>query len=333
MIDKYNKLELIMNSIIMAIILIIIAVFFWPNDEDNSQSNKFDKNKIQIKIIVKRINIREGPTIESKDLGDVYQEEIYTVLDHVDKKDYYWYKITTNQGLTGYVASDPNNPYVEIINGTIDRTPPDISTDKEFLLFNNGEVSYNDILCVDDYSSCNITYDNSDSRYITYIGTDEDGNESRLRVRYYNVYDTYSTYYEFNKYVNAIYNKKEDNNKIIIEAVYELNKEILSENKSISYTPIINLYDEYFNEVKGINIEYNTNELDINCINNNELILKDEYLEENLLEKSKLCINYQIEDIDNKVKYFAVGFTGVENYTKDENYFANYYSKYYINNN
>ena len=332
MMNKYNKLELIMNSVIMAIITIIIALFFWPNDSSNTQSNEFDKSKTQIKIIVKRINLREDATIESKDIGDVYQDEIYTVIDHIDKDDYYWYKITTNYGVTGYVASDPKSPYIEIINGVIDRTPPELSVSKDFLIFKNGEVNYDDVTCVDDYSICNITHDNTDSNYITIIAKDIAENESRVKVRYYNVYDTYSTYYEFNDYVNATYNKKMENNQILIEAKYVLNKKISATDKSNNYSPVITLFDENFNEINNIEVEYTMENLEENCINS-DFSLKEEYNEIDLLEQNKLCINYLINDIENKVKYFAVGFTGVENYDKDTNYLANYYSRYYINNN
>lgn len=98
--NRFCKVELMMNSIIVTVILLITAIFFWPSSS-NTQSNPIDKTKTQIKVIVKRINIRKEPTIYSDDIGDVYEGEIYTVLEHIDDSDYYWYKITTNNGITG----------------------------------------------------------------------------------------------------------------------------------------------------------------------------------------------------------------------------------------
>ena len=85
--DKYEKLELTIHSVVLAIILIIIAIFFWPNNEEPVQSNDYDESKLQVKVVAKRINIRKLPTTESPDIGDVYKDEIYTVLDYVDKDD------------------------------------------------------------------------------------------------------------------------------------------------------------------------------------------------------------------------------------------------------
>lgn len=328
--DRYDKLELMMHTVILAIILIIIAIFFWPNNEDVTQSNEFDETKIQIKVIVKRINIRKEPTIDSEDIGDVYQDEIYTVLDYVDKEDYYWYKIETNNGIVGYIASDISSSYVEIINGYIDRSAPQIIVEKDFLTFNNGEITYDDVTCIDEYSVCNLTHDDSDSRFIVFIGKDDIGNISTKKVRYYNVYDTSNVYVEDNKYVKTTYQKEIKGEKIIISAFFVLKNNILSDYKSQTYSPIITFYDEDFNEIKDVVIYYNEREFSKSCINNNDLSLKEEYLEKDLVKGDTLCIDYSFIN-DTNIKYFAVGFTGVENYNRDENYLANYYSRYYIN--
>lgn len=328
--DKYDKLELTIHGVVLAIILIIIAIFFWPNNEKIVQSNDYDKSKLQVKVVAKRINIRRGPTTESEDIGDVYKEEIYTVLEYVDKDDYYWYKIKTNTGIVGYIASDPNDEYVVVINGYIDRVAPEIFIEKEFLTFRNGELTYDDVICIDDYTTCNLIHNRSDSMFIVFIGKDDVGNISTKKIRYYDIYDTSDVYMEDSKYLNTIYKKNIVNGKVFINSSFVLKRDVLNEVKSQNYSPIITFYDSNFNEIKNIEVSYNDAKYDDSCINNDDFSLKEEYLYKDLLKGDTLCINYSFSN-NPDIKYFAVGFTGVENYNIDENYLANYYSRYYIN--
>lgn len=48
-----SQKEMFVNTLVLAIIILVIAVFFWPNDAAKSQSNKLDKSKTQIKVLVK----------------------------------------------------------------------------------------------------------------------------------------------------------------------------------------------------------------------------------------------------------------------------------------
>lgn len=96
-----------------------------------SQSNIVDKNKRQIQIIVDKINIREQPNELSKDLGDVLNGEVYTILDEIDSELYTWYKITTNRGINGYVASKKNSNWIKIMEIDVDTTPPVSNHDKK----------------------------------------------------------------------------------------------------------------------------------------------------------------------------------------------------------
>lgn len=328
--NRFCKVELMMNSIIVTVILLITAIFFWPSSS-NTQSNPIDKTKTQIKVIVKRINIRKEPTIYSDDIGDVYEGEIYTVLEHIDDSDYYWYKITTNNGITGYIASDPNGEYVEIISGVIDRIPPVITCNKDFLLFYNGEINYDDVECVDNYSNCYLSYDDANFKHIKFIAKDDDDNESFLYVKYYKVYNFYNSYFESNNFINASFERLNYEKETVIKTKYQLKKDIPSYSKSTNYVPIITFFDENFNEINLITTKYNVDSLDNDCINNVDMTLKENYINSDLVSGSYLCINYYFDNTDSRIKYFAVGFQGVENYNKDNNYFANYYSKYYVN--
>ena len=80
-----------------------------------NNDNGINNNNNQIKILVKQINIRRMPDQNSDDLGDVYYNEYYNVLEIVDTKEYTWYKIKTNNDITGYVANSKTSKWVEYI--------------------------------------------------------------------------------------------------------------------------------------------------------------------------------------------------------------------------
>ena len=66
--------------------------------------------------MVDKINIREMASELSNDLGDVFNNEIYDVLDVVDSTNYTWYKIKTNLGVTGYVANKKNTNWFKVLD-------------------------------------------------------------------------------------------------------------------------------------------------------------------------------------------------------------------------
>lgn len=134
---------------------------------------------------------------------------------------------------------------------------------------------------------------------------------------------------ENNNYIDANFKKIYNNNFITISSSYTLNKIILNENKSFGYQPIINFYDKNFNEIRDIYTEYKTS-TEKRCINDTNFSLKEEFYDKDLQKGDTLCIDYYFKSND-KIKYFSFGFSGIENYNNDDNYFVNYYSKYYIN--
>lgn len=321
-----SQKEMFVNTLVLAIIILVIAVFFWPNDAAKSQSNKLDKSKTQIKVLVKRINIRKEPTINSEDIGDVYKDEIYTVLDNVDAEEYYWYKIETSKNVVGYIASDPKSEYVDVISGYIDRTAPEIIFSKDFLLFEDGKENFESVTCVDEHSSCTLTHEYLSQDYVRFKAKDEKNNESEKDIKYYKVYKFNESAKETSQNINASYNFTNEDNEIEINAKYVLNKDISSENKSINYTPIITLYDDSFNEVK-IYTTYSGIEED--TINNYDMSLKEEYIDKDLTKDNAIGIKYIFKNNQSNIKYVRVGFIGVENYNNDANLLAYYYSRYY----
>lgn len=78
------------------------------------QSNIRDENKLQFMVNVDIINIRESPNISSNDIGNIYTNEIYDILDSIDDGTYIWYKIKTGTGIEGYVANLKNSNWLTI---------------------------------------------------------------------------------------------------------------------------------------------------------------------------------------------------------------------------
>lgn len=78
------------------------------------QTNIKDENKLQFIVNVDVINIRESASVNSKDIGNVYINEIYDILGTITNSDYIWYKIKTNTGIEGYVAYLKNSNWLTI---------------------------------------------------------------------------------------------------------------------------------------------------------------------------------------------------------------------------
>lgn len=118
--------------------LIILSVFCItgcesdPNkkkDQDGyliGTSNVVDDSKLQIKVIIEKINIREKPEVSSNKLGVVEKDSVFDVIEYTKDKNYLWIKIKTDNDINGYVASDLESPYVEF-NQDIDINPPKIT--------------------------------------------------------------------------------------------------------------------------------------------------------------------------------------------------------------
>ena len=324
-----RKRSTILNLVIAAIIL-LIAFLFWPSGSKYAQSNKIDVSQTQIKVLLRRINIRKEPDVKSEDIGDVFRGEVYTVLEQIEKKDYYWYKIKTDSGIEGYIGSDPNEEYVKVISGYIDREAPEIKIKKEPLIIVNGKTTLDDVECIDDHSSCSLSYEEKDSDTLLFKAVDDDNNKSQREVNYYKVYELVSEFYDNGEKINAKFSVVKKSNYYLIHANYQLNKTIPSAHKSINYYPVMNFYDEDFKEL-DISAWYNSEELKASCINTEDNILKDEYKNIDLLKGNSICINYRFNK-DPSIKYIGMGFYGVENYDHNENIFANYFSKYFMIN-
>ena len=320
-----KKKSLILNVVLTTIIL-IIGFLFWPGKVKFNQSNPSDINKTQIKIKVKALNIRKNATVESKDIGTVYEGEIFTVLEHIDEDDYYWYRIKTKQGTTGYIASDRNNEYVEVISGLVDRENPTIEVKNGFLVFKDGEESYDDVSCNDNYSKCQLTFEKENST-VSIRAVDKAKNETILIVPFYDVYSLSTLFNENNENLNVTITKNETNNNYIINANFITNQEILNSNMSKSYTPVIYYYDESFNEINDMYTLINKQSLGGICINDENNNVKKEYQNIDLPRGSILCMNYTFNNKNNNIKYIRIGFRSLDNIDNANNSLSEYLSK------
>ena len=82
------------------------------NDQDDDKENISDTTKKEIKILVYEINIRQEPDANSPDIGDVYMNQVYEVLDIVETESYTWYKIKKDN-IVGYVANQKGEEWIE----------------------------------------------------------------------------------------------------------------------------------------------------------------------------------------------------------------------------
>ncbi len=89
-------------------------------------SNKEDNTKFQVKVIIEKINVRVEPKVSSNKRAIVEKDSIFDVLDYSTDNKYIWFKIKTNNNISGYIASEIKNPYVEM-NRELDVVPPELT--------------------------------------------------------------------------------------------------------------------------------------------------------------------------------------------------------------
>jgi len=89
-----------------------------------TQANDRDTTKLQIKITTEFLNMREKASQTSELLGQVYEGEIYTVLDEKKTSEKTWYKIKTTFGVEGYVADRYNNDSKHTVTLYVERLEP-----------------------------------------------------------------------------------------------------------------------------------------------------------------------------------------------------------------
>lgn len=167
--------------------------------------NEVEKNKIkwQVEIIHEYINVREKADTSSTVIGKAYQGNIYTVLSiNLDHPNYVWYEIEYRKGLSGWIASERNIPYVkeynnpnfkaEDENGTVEETyeidyvnPVVKYFENEYYVHDIDAITYDHLEIEEDseYEITNVIYVEECTTYrnfwIQYIVTDSFGNTTK----------------------------------------------------------------------------------------------------------------------------------------------------------
>ncbi len=105
-IKSHLKFLIIIISIVTATIIGGIVTFNTIKENDNVsiQSNVRDKDKIQIEVVADNVKIRESKEPNSKVIGTIYKNEIYTVLSEDKESQYKWLEIETTNGIKGYIV-------------------------------------------------------------------------------------------------------------------------------------------------------------------------------------------------------------------------------------
>ena len=113
---SHLKLIIIISSIVITTIVSCIIVFN-VNSNNSMQSNERDKDKIQIEIVADAVKIRESKEPNSQVIGNVYKNEIYTVISEDKESQYKWLEIETSNGIKGYIVGI--EAYVKKLETTI----------------------------------------------------------------------------------------------------------------------------------------------------------------------------------------------------------------------
>ncbi len=126
---------------ILSLFLVIISICGCNDKKDELKgkdeegytigiSNVEDSYKTQIKVLIDKINIREEADVNSNKIGVVQKDSVFDVIQYKADKKYIWFKIKTSNNITGYIASEIDNPYVKV-NKDIDYFPPTLNIKKE----------------------------------------------------------------------------------------------------------------------------------------------------------------------------------------------------------
>lgn len=100
-------------SIIILILAVMICFFLLIINQSNKVNQSFD----QLIVTNSYINIRKSPDVNSKKIGKVRINDIYTIISREKDSQYEWFEIiTSNTKIHGFIASPINKPYIKIIS-------------------------------------------------------------------------------------------------------------------------------------------------------------------------------------------------------------------------
>ena len=116
---SHLKLVIIITCIVATTIIggIITFSVIKSNNNISIQSNERNKDKIQIEVVADSVKIRESKEPNSQVIGNVYKNEIYSVISEDKESQYKWLEIETSNGIKGYIVGI--EAYVKRLETTI----------------------------------------------------------------------------------------------------------------------------------------------------------------------------------------------------------------------
>ena len=116
---SHLKLVIIITCIVATTIIggIITFSVIKSNNNVSIQSNERNKDKIQIEIVANSVKIRQSKDPNSQVIGNVYKNEIYSVISEDKESQYKWLEIETSNGIKGYIVGI--EAYVKRLETTI----------------------------------------------------------------------------------------------------------------------------------------------------------------------------------------------------------------------
>ena len=115
---SHLKFVIIITCIATTIIIGILTFSVIKSKNNVSmQSNERNKDKIQIEVVADSVKIRESKEPNSQVIGNVYKNEIYSVISEDKESQYKWLEIETANGIKGYIVGI--EAYVKKLETTI----------------------------------------------------------------------------------------------------------------------------------------------------------------------------------------------------------------------
>ena len=116
---SHLKLVIIITCIVATTIIGSVITFnaMKSNNKVSIQSNERNKDKIQIEVVADSVKIRESKEPNSQVIGNVYKNEIYSVISEDKESQYKWLEIETSNGIKGYIVGI--EAYVKKLETTI----------------------------------------------------------------------------------------------------------------------------------------------------------------------------------------------------------------------
>ena len=237
-------------------------------------SNKVDNSKMQVKVIIDKINMRLNAGVDEEKIGVVEKDSVFDVIDYEVGDRFIWFKIETDNHLKGYIASDLEDAYVEV-NQTIDYVAPTVSIKKD-------TVSAKTRKDVEKTIKNNVTYSD-----------DKDPNPTlEYTINYNNEYSSF--YYP----VEVTVTDESKNSKNIYFKIKITDEKQMVDGKWLTYKQIVNLQKK----AKKLCKNYSMNEWNdaIGCekySNNTQIMIANNGVTRIGFQTPYIYCNYKLKDL------------------------------------